>query len=146
MIRFITLLLVLQLIGEALSAGLSLVLPGPVIGMLLLLIGLLLRDRWRHWRRARPSSAPGAEGREADAEPAAVPVPSAVDQVTGGLLNNLSLLFVPAGVGVILHIDLLREAWLPLLVALVVSTLAAVAVTALVVDRLQRSAGGGRHG
>jgi holin-like protein len=144
MIRFITVLLVLQLAGEALSTAFSLVLPGPVIGMVLLLIGLLLRDRWLRFRAAggSESGSDGGDGRAAaDREPAALP--PAIDQVTSGLLGNLSLLFVPAGVGVILHIDLLREAWLPLLAALIVSTLLAVAVTALVIDRLQRGVGGG---
>ena len=54
------------------------------------------------------------------------------------LLSHLSLLFVPVGVGVITHLDLLARAALPLLVALVVSTWIGLAVTALVLQRLLR--------
>jgi holin-like protein len=105
---FITLLLVCQLIGEVLARLLDLPLPGPVIGMLVLFAGLLIHGR----------------------------VPEGLQSVAGGLLNNLSLLFVPAGVGVVTHIGLVAEQWLPLTVALVVSVVATIAVTALVFARL----------
>lgn len=124
MIRAITLILVLQLIGEALSEAFSLVLPGPVIGMVLLLLILIIRGRWVKRR------ADGHEGKD--------DVPAPLSAVSEGLLSNLSLLFVPAGVGVILHLDLLREVWLPILIALIVSTAAGVVVTALIADRLNR--------
>lgn len=139
MIHFMTLLLVLQLIGEALSAGLDLVLPGPVIGMILLFALLLIRDRF--------AKKTGRGGGESDPDPStAGALPPAMERVTGGLLGNLSLLFVPAGVGVIVHIDLLRDAWVPLLGALLVSTLAAIAVTALIVDRLLKRKESRPHG
>jgi holin-like protein len=54
------------------------------------------------------------------------------------LLSHLSLLFVPAGVGVMLHFGRLGQEWLALVVALVVSTVITIAVTALVMRLLQR--------
>jgi holin-like protein len=48
------------------------------------------------------------------------------------------LLFVPAGVGVMLHFGRLGQEWLALVVALVVSTVITIAVTALVMRLLQR--------
>ncbi len=95
MLAGITLLLCYQLAGEVLVVALGLPLPGPVLGMLLLLATLVLR-------------ASTAATVEAPAE---------------GLLGHLSLLFVPAGVGVMVHGQRLGGEWLPIVVALVVSTL-----------------------
>jgi holin-like protein len=56
-----------------------------------------------------------------------------------GLLAHLSLLFVPAGVGVMTHLTLLGDQWLPLTTSLLVSTLLTVAVTGWIMQRLTRS-------
>lgn len=58
-----------------------------------------------------------------------------------GLLSHLSLLFVPAGVGVMTHFTRLGDEWLPIAVALIASTLLTVAVTALTMRLLMRPAG-----
>jgi holin-like protein len=58
--------------------------------------------------------------------------------VVNGILSHLSLLFVPAGVGVILHIAMLRDEWLPIAIALVVSTALTLVVTGLVMVVLTR--------
>ena len=63
---------------------------------------------------------------------------AALDTASTGLLSHLSLLFVPAGVGMIVHLDRIREEWLPLIVALVVSTLLTMAVAAGVMLAAQR--------
>lgn len=104
MVNALLALLVFQLIGEVLVRGLGLPVPGPVVGMLLLFAALRMR---------------GA-------------VPKPLESVSQGLLNNLALLFVPAGVGVMVHLELLRGAWLPLLLAIVLSTVVTLAATALV--------------
>ena len=103
MLNWITVILVCQVCGEAVVGLTGVLVPGPVIGMVLLFVGLLIH---------------GA-------------VPDDLSAVADGLLRNLSLLFVPAGVGVLLHAQLLGDDWLPISVALLVSTLAAIAVTAL---------------
>lgn len=110
MLAFITLLLVLQLIGEAIVVAAGLPVPGPVVGMALLFIGLL-------WRGD---------------------LPEALDRVAQGFLGNLSLLFVPAGVGVMLHLALVRDEWLPIAGAVIGSTVLTIAVTALVMSGLAR--------
>lgn len=108
MIAALTQLLVCQLAGEIIARALGLPVPGPVLGMLFLFIALVLRGG-----------------------------PSPELQQTGqGLLQHLSLLFVPAGTGVMVHLTLVSEEWLPLLVALFVSTAAALAVTALTMHLL----------
>jgi holin-like protein len=66
------------------------------------------------------------------------PVPKALQQTASTLLQHLSLLFVPAGTGVMLYLQLIIDEWLPIGVALVISTLGAMAVTALILRTLTR--------
>ncbi|WP_345792697.1 CidA/LrgA family protein [Thauera sp. JM12B12] len=110
MIAALTLLLVFQLVGEVIARGLALPVPGPVIGMALLFLALMLRG------------GPGEDLR----------------QTAGSLLQHLSLLFVPAGTGIVLYGDRIAAEWLPLLVALFLSTFLAIAVTALALAALTR--------
>jgi holin-like protein len=110
MINTLATLLVFQTIGESLAYVFALPVPGPVIGMLLLFLFLLVRR--------------GAADRLA---------PTSLE-----LLKHLSLLFVPAGVGIMLHAQRVASEWLPIAVALVTSTIVAIVVTAIVVRRLQR--------
>lgn len=109
-LRGLAILLLLQACGEALVRGLKLPFPGPVVGLVLLLAAL----QWR-------------------------PVREPVAAMADILLTHLSLLFVPVGVGVITHLDLLTRFGVQLLVAIVVSTLVGMAVTASVLARLLRS-------
>lgn len=108
-IRGLALLLLLQAIGEALARALSLPFPGPVIGMVMLLPLLGLR-----WVRE--------------------PVSAAAEL----LLSHLSLLFVPVGVGVVTHLDLISTYGLRLMIVIVVSTWIGMATTALLLRRLLR--------
>lgn len=110
MILALTVLLLFQLAGEVLVRGLALPVPGPVVGMGLFFLFLLLRG------------GPSEEMRK----------------TAGGLLQHLSLLFIPAGTGIVLYGELLAREWLPLTAALVGSTFLAIAVTALVLNALLR--------
>ena len=102
-------LLLFQLAGELLHPLLRLPLPGPVLGMALLTAALLVRKR--------------------EPDPALV--------VTADrLLSILGLLFVPAGVGIVTNLALLRSAWIPLTVSMLVSTLLTLVVTAGVMHGL----------
>lgn len=105
-----TWLLTLQLVGEALARLLRLPFPGPVVGMLLLVASL-------HFRVLRE------------------PVHAAATY----LLSHLSLLFVPVGVGVITHLDLLRDYGVRLMLVIALSTWAGMAVTTLMVRALVRN-------
>jgi holin-like protein len=110
MLASLTILLVFQLAGEAISHALNLPVPGPVIGFILLLGALLIRRG----------------------------VPAELRTTANGLLTHFSLMFVPAGVGVMVHLSRLRDEWLPITVALVLSTLLTIACTALVMSWLMR--------
>ena len=107
-----------QLIGEALRQALHLPLPGPVIGMFLLAAGLVVRGRFG-----------GAESEAA---------PSAMTRTANALIGNMGLLFVPAGVGVMAEMGVLRQDWLPILAGLMVSTVLGVVVTGLVMHHVSR--------
>jgi len=69
---------------------------------------------------------------------ARAPLPGALGNTADGLLQHLSLLFVPAGVGVVQHLELLSGAGLRLLAVVVLTTLITLAVTALVFAALAR--------
>lgn len=103
MLSALTLLLLLQLIGEIFVQFFALPVPGPVIGLVLLFGGLLLRG-----------------GMSED-----------LRNTANNLLQHLSLLFVPAGAGVMIHASRVADEWLALSVALVGSTLLSMAATAL---------------
>lgn len=117
MLQAFTTLLGFQLLGEALARALQLPVPGPVVGMLLLLLALALRR---------------------DAPPAWL------EPTSSALLQHLGLLFVPAGVGIIAHTSLLARGWLPILLTLVLSTALTLAATALTLRLLLGIGQGGR--
>jgi putative effector of murein hydrolase LrgA (UPF0299 family) len=108
MIESLALILLCQLIGEVLVRLAHLPVPGPVIGMGLLFTGLVLRG---------------------DA-------PEKLEATANGLLSHLSLLFVPAGVGIMLYLDLIMVQWLPILAALLISTALTVGITAWLMQSL----------
>ena len=114
-IRGLAILLVLQAIGEALAHALALPFPGPVLGMALLLPALRF-------------------------EPVRLPVQAAAEM----LLEHLSLLFVPVGVGVITHLALVGDYGFRLLAVIVLSTWIGLAATAVVLQRLDRVIQGAR--
>ena len=105
MIEGLVLLLVFQLLGNVAEMYFHLPVPGSVLGMFLLLVALIANDRLASW--VRPISLV--------------------------LISYLAVLFVPAGVGIMLHIDRLKNEALPIGVSLVVSTILTIAVTALVI-------------
>lgn len=110
-------LLLCQLLGEWIVLALGVPVPGPVLGMVLLLVGLMVKQH----------------------VPALVHVPDLVRVPAEGLLSHLALLFVPAGVGLMVHAKLIAAEWLIILTALVVSTVVTILVTALVLKRLTRN-------
>jgi holin-like protein len=101
MLFYLTLIFSCQLAGEFIVVTSGISMPGPVVGMLLLFCGLLIRGS----------------------------IPKELDAAANALLAHLSLLFVPAGVGIMLHAHLVAEQLLPIGVSLVVSTVLTIAVT-----------------
>ena len=105
------LLLACQFVGEVVVRAVGAPLPGPVLGLLILLAILTLRG------------GPDPELRS----------------VSDALLRYLALLFVPAAVGVITQLDVLGRNWLPVLVSILVSTALGLLVTGLLMQRFVRT-------
>ncbi|MEF2552472.1 CidA/LrgA family protein [Aurantimonas sp. A2-1-M11] len=118
MLQALTAIFLCQLIGEAITVATGLPLPGPVIGMALLFVALLARGS----------------------------VPEQLGKVGDGLLANLSLLFVPAGAGIMMHVGRLEGEALSIGATLVVSTLLTIAVTAFLMNRFGPGRKAARHG
>ena len=110
----ITILLLYQLAGEVSALMLPIPIPGPVLGMVLLFLTLLIRGR---------------------------PTPS-LDKASNALLSHLSLLFVPAGVGLIVHLERIVQEWVGISLALVLSTGISMATTAAVMQMATRQFSG----
>jgi holin-like protein len=106
----ITILLIYQMMGEITVWLLDIPIPGPVVGMLMLFVTLLIRKG----------------------------LPEFIEQSSAALLSHLSLLFVPAGVGVMVHWQKLSVEWLPIIVALIVSTAITLAGSAGLMLLLQK--------
>ena len=113
MISALSLILAFQLVGEILSRALGLSLPGPVLGLCLLVAACILRPALAN--RLRPTAQ--------------------------GLLSHLSLFFVPAGVGVVAHLPVLREHGIGLALAIMGSTVLAIAAGALAFQAVARWSG-----
>jgi holin-like protein len=109
MLQNVTLLLVFQLLGEAARHVSGVPISGPVIGMALLFVWLVVRG--------------GSAG---------------LQETSHALLRHLSLLFVPAGAGVIAYLHLFQDSWLPIAATLIGATAATIAVTGLVMARFDR--------
>lgn len=110
MLENLTIILLCQLIGEVITRMAKLPVPGPVLGMVILFSGLMIRNK----------------------------MPQELESVGGFLLRYLSLLFVPAGVGVITNLDLLVKSWAPIAGAIIIGTMVTIAVTGLVMQYLNR--------
>ncbi len=106
MLSALSLLLVCQLCGEVVVRWLALPVPGPVAGMLLLFLLLLARQ------------GPDEELRT----------------TSQNLLKHLSLLFVPAGTGIVVHLGRIGDQWLALLLSLLFSTVLTLLITAWVMQ------------
>ena len=107
LIMGMSMLLACQMLGELAARGLGLAIPGPVIGMVILLVALMIRGK----------------------------VPSSLRLTGEGLLRYLTLLFVPAGVGLMVHFELIAADLWPIVVTLVASTAMTLGVTAWVLCR-----------
>ena len=119
----VTLLLVYQLTGEILVRLLGLPIPGPVLGMVMLFVTLMIRGS----------------------------APDSLSEASSALLSHLSMLFVPAGVGMMTHFGRIADEWLPITLALFLSTVITMVATALIMQLTTRwfvrsvSEQGGQH-
>ena len=112
MLAAFTVLLLFQCLGEGIVFLLSLPIPGPVAGMLLLMAALVA------WPRLQ----------------------ARVEQAANALLAHLSLLFIPAGVGIVASAASGSGHWVAIIASLLASTVLALAVTGLILRGLDKPA------
>lgn len=117
MLPALAILLLCQLAGEAVVRAIELPVPGPVVGMVILFALMMART----------------------------PLPGMMHDTADGILRHLSLLFVPAGVGLVNNLDRLGTDGLKLLLVVIVSTVIALASTAIVFAGIARLMGD-QHG
>ncbi|MGK0272917.1 MAG: holin-like protein [Cocleimonas sp.] len=110
----ITALLIFQLLGELSTRLMNVSIPGPVAGLFYLLMFLLI---YKKLKKETPDS---------------------LEQSSLILLNHLSLLFIPAGVGVMVHFQRIQEEWIPIIIALLLGVLISITTTALSMKVIMR--------
>jgi holin-like protein len=119
MLKAFALLLVCQLLGESFSRGTGFPVPGPVVGLMLLLVALMLAQRIGAVDLSQIDETP-------------------LGKLSASLLALLGLLFVPAGVGVVQKLNVLGSHAVAIITALVVSTIITMLVSVGVFRVLSR--------
>jgi len=109
-LRQFSVILLILIIGEFINKIVGIPIPGNVLGMIILLVGL----------------STGIIKLEM------------VDQITKFLLDHLAFLFIPAGVGLINSLDIIGAQWFAILSVTVLSTGFVIATTGLTVQLLKR--------
>jgi len=110
MLKAILTLFACLAVGNAINRLTGLPLPGGVIGLVLMLAILI-------WRGGPDQP---------------------LKHVSHALLQNMTVLFVPAGVGLMTQLPTLKQNALPIGIAIVVSTVLGMAVTAIIMHWLTR--------
>jgi holin-like protein len=111
MLPSLTVIVLFEAARDVLQTLLKLPIPGPIIGMALLFVALIGNGR----------------------------LPDGLDRTASGILCYLPMMFVPAGVGIMAHFDLIRSDWLAICAALVVSSVLAIVITAATMRTIERA-------
>ncbi|MBW0175805.1 MAG: CidA/LrgA family protein [Candidatus Fonsibacter sp.] len=118
MLRAIFVIFFFQLLGEALKKFFEMLIPGPVIGLILLLITLIFLKRFK--TRAINN------------------LKSDVLNTSNYILSYLSLLFVPIGVGVVMHLSYLENNLFKVLIIVFISTVLTIGLTAFLMEKINK--------
>ena len=116
MLKSIFIIFLFQLIGESIQKYFELTIPGPVIGLILLLISFILLKNSKN-----------------------IFVNKAKNEIVSTathISNYLSLLFVPIGVGVVMHLSYLEKNYIEVLGVIFFSTILTIGFTALVMEAI----------
>ena len=118
MLRSIFVIFFFQLLGEFLKKFFEMRIPGPVIGLILLLVILIFLKKFK--------------------KTAIVNLKTDVVNTSNYILSYLSLLFVPIGVGVVMHLSYLENNLFRVLIIVFISTLLTIAGTAFLMEKINR--------
>ena len=118
MLRAIFIIFFFQLLGEAIKKIFEMRIPGPVLGLILLLIVLIFLKKFK-----------------------TVAITNLKDDVintSNYILNYLSLLFVPIGVGVVMHLSYLENNLFKVLIIVFISTILTIGLTAFLMEKINK--------
>ena len=116
MLKSIFVIFLYQLIGESVQKYFELTIPGPVIGLIFLLFSLVLLRQTK--------SAFIKKTKEE------------ISQTSNYITGYLSLLFVPIGVGVVMHLSYLEQNYIPVLGVIFISTILTIGFTAVLMEKI----------
>ena len=115
MLKSLFIIFSFQLFGETIQKFFEINIPGPVIGLILLLLVFIFFLK---------SPTPYKK------------IKKEVSETSHQIINYLSLLFVPIGVGVVMHINYLGDNLFKILAIIVIGTLASLVFTAFVMEKI----------
>jgi len=118
MLNSIFTILLFQLIGEFIQKFTEISIPGPVIGLILLLGVLLIRAKYL---KEHPI------------------IENSLVDFSERFLNYLPLLFIPVGVGVVMHLSLLEENLISVISIIVLGTLLTLALTGFIMEKFLKN-------
>jgi holin-like protein len=118
MLRSIFIIFFYQLLGEAVKKIFEIRIPGPVIGLILLLVSLILLNK------LKTRFVNNLKKEVAD--------------TSTYLLKYLSFLFVPIGVGVVMHFSYLENNLSKVLFIIFVSTILTISITAFLMEKINK--------
>ena len=118
MLRSIFVIFFFQLLGEFIKKFFEMRIPGPVIGLILLLVTLIFLKKFK--------------------KTAIVNLKTDVVNTSNYILSYLSLLFVPIGVGVVMHLSYLDNNLFRVLIIVFISTILTIAGTAFLMEKINR--------
>jgi holin-like protein len=118
MLRSIFVIFFFQLLGEFLKKFFEMRIPGPVIGLILLLVTLIFLKKFK--------------------KTAIVNLKADVINTSNYILSYLSLLFVPIGVGVVMHLSYLENNLFRVLIIVFISTILTIGGTAFLMEKINR--------
>ena len=116
MLKSIFIIFLFQLIGETIQKYFDLTIPGPVIGLILLLITLIALKGTKNIYIKNTKEE--------------------ISSTSNYITSYLSLLFVPIGVGVVMHLSYLEKNYIPVLAVIFISTILTIGFTALLMEKI----------
>lgn len=96
----------IYLLGEFISSILSLPIPGNILGMIILLVLLCTK----------------------------IIKLEQIETISNFLLDHLAFFFIPAGVGLMSSVGIIKDTWLKLIIVCVSTTIITIAITGLIVQ------------
>ena len=115
MLRSLFIIFFFQLLGEAIQKFFEINIPGPVIGLiLLLLVFIFFIKNASTFRKIKKE----------------------ISETSHQIINYLSLLFVPIGVGVVMHINYLGDNLFKILAIIIIGTLSTLVFVAYVMEKI----------